>query len=101
MLRHRDNERPEQEVSLWLERNTLSEKYKKLQRHNKVVLRNLVCIPTRTTSPSQRKDLWKELCLPNIGRDLNPDDFVPPDEELKKFFTPVAPSETLSYFEKF
>lgn len=102
MLRREGNETVEREISLWLKKNGSSyEKYKNLRSPNKVVLRNLVCIPTRTTSPAQRKDLWKELCLPDIGRDLNPDDFVPPDEVLEKFFTPVAPSETLSVYEKF
>ena len=102
MLRRKDDEKPERGVSLWLKRKKISfRRYRNLSAYLKSVLRNLVCIPTRTTSPTQRKDLWKELCLPDIGRYLNPDDFVPPDEELRKFFSPLSSSETLTDLYKY
>ena len=102
MMRHEDTEAPAREVSLWLDRSkTPYERYKNLPSHNKVVLGNQVCIPTRPTSPTERKDLYKALCLPDVGRDINPDEFVPSDEELRKFFTPVPPSEALAHYEKY
>ncbi|MBA7489739.1 hypothetical protein ES702_00273 [subsurface metagenome] len=96
MLRRRDDEPVERGISLWLERNvilnvSLYERYKNLRSHNKAVLRNLVCIPTRPTSHEERRNLWIELC--STARDINV--FVPPDEELREIFTPVAPRETL------
>lgn len=103
MLRREDDETREREVSPWLEKKRIPyERYRNLPTHNKVVLCNLVCTPTRRTTYSERRDLYKKLCLPDIaGREsIDPVDFMP-DEELKKFFTPLAPSETLSYLEKF
>jgi len=103
MMRRKDDETPEREVSLWLEKNGISlQRYLRLQPWEKKVLRNRICVPTRPTSYSQLKDLYKKLCLPDIaGREsIDPVDFMPP-EELEKFFTPLAPSETLSYLEKF
>jgi len=101
MLRHKDDETLKREVSLWLERNGIPyRRYQNLSAYLKGVLRNLVCIPTRPTSHEERRNLYMELCLPDIpARDR--DDLVPPDEGLRKFFTPVAQSETLSYLEKF
>ncbi len=100
MLRRKDDEAPAREVSLWLKRNGILERYKNLRSHNKVVLRNLVCIPTRPTTYSQRKDLYKKLCLPEGKDSIGPVDSTT-DEQRKKFFTPLAPSETLSYLEGF
>ena len=106
MLRRRDDEPVERGISLWLKGNvilnvSLYERYKNLRSHNKAVLRNLVCIPTRPTTYSERQDLYKALCLPDGGRYIHPDDLVPPDEELREIFTPVPPSKTLSDWEKY
>lgn len=103
MTRRKEDEKREREVRRWLEKKRIPyQRYRNLPTHLKVVLHNLICIPTRTTSSHQRRELYKELCLPDTGgRDsINPVDFMP-DEELEKFFTPLAPSETLSYLEKF
>ena len=103
MLRRKDDETLEREASLWLEKKGIPyQRYRNLPTHNKVVLRNRLCVPTRPTSYSQLKDLYKKLCLPDItGREsIDPVDFMP-DKELEKFFTPLDPSETLSYWEKF
>jgi len=104
MLGHKDDETLEREVRLWLKKKGIPcQRYRNLPTHNKAVLRNLICIPPHSTTYSQRKDLYKKLCLPDIvaGREsIDPVDFMP-DKELKKFFTPLAPSETLSYLEKF
>ena len=97
MLRRENNETTEREVILWLEKNGSYQRYQNLSAYLKGVLRNLVCIPTRPTSHEERRNLWIELC--STARDIN--GFVPPDEELRKIFTPVAPRETLSYLEKF
>ena len=103
MTRRKDDEKREREVRLWLEKKRIPyQRYRNLPNHFKDVLRNLICIPTRTTSPHQRRELYKKLCLADVGgRDsIDPVEFVP-DEELEKFFAPLAPSETLSYLEKF
>ena len=91
MLRRENNETTEREVILWLEKNGPYQRYQNLSAYLKGVLRNLVCIPTRPTSHEERRNLWIELC--STARHIN--GFVPPDEELRKIFTPVAPRETL------
>lgn len=102
MLRRRDDKTMVSEVGLWLMKKGIPyQRYDNLSAYLKGVLRNLVCIPTRTTSPLQRKELWKALCLPDVGREIDQGDFVSPDEKLQEFFSPLAPSETLSYYEKF
>ena len=103
MLRRRDDEIPEREISLWLEREGIPpERYRNLQPHGKVVLRNLVRMPTRPTTTRERKELYKNLCLPYlVGKDsIDPVDFMP-DEKIREFFNPVAPSETLYDHEKY
>ncbi len=104
MLRRKDDETLKREVSLWLGKKEIPyQSYRNLSTHNKAVLHNLICIPPRLTTYSQRKDLYKKLCLPDTvaGKNsIDPNDSMP-DEELKKFFTPLAPSETLSHLEKF
>ena len=100
MLRREDDKAPGREISLWLEKNRIPiERYINLPSHEKVVLRNLVCIPTRPTSHEERRNLWIELCSPDTARDIN--DLVPPDEELRIFFSPVDPSEALTFGAKF
>ena len=101
MLRRRDDKTMVSEVGLWLMKKGIPyQRYDNLSAYLKDMLRNLVCIPTCPTSPLDRKELYEKLCLPDIARDFDPDDFVPPDKELKKFFTPLATSETLSDCEK-
>ena len=96
----------EQEVLLWL-RIRLGvpyERYLKLSTHLKSVLRNLICTPTKTTTYEQRKDLYRELCLPDsivAGREaIDPLDSMK-DEQRKKFFSPLTPSERLHDLEKY
>lgn len=102
MLRHKDDETLEREVSPWLEKKGIPyQRYRNLPTHDKVVLRNLVCIPTRPTTYSERQDLYKALCLPDGGRYIHPDDLVPPDEELREFFSPLSSSETLTDLYKY
>jgi len=102
MLRRKDDEAPAREVSLWLERNEIPlQKYVNLPPGLKKALLGELSIPRRNASPTQREDLYKALCLPAGGRDFDPDDFVPPDEELKKRFAPVNRSEKLSYWQMF
>jgi len=97
-------ERREQEVRLWLRIRGLSyERYLKLSTHLKSVLRNLICTPTQPTSYSQRRDLYRSFCSPGsiAGRDsIDPVDSMT-DEQRKKFFSPLTPSEKRSYFDKF
>ena len=93
------NEESEQEVRLWLRIRGFSyERYLKLSTHRKSVLRNLICTPTKTTTYEQRKDLSRELVA---GREaIDPLDSMT-DEQRKKFFSPLTPSEKRSYFDKF
>ena len=98
-------ERREQEVRLWLRiRGFLYERYLKLSTHLKSVLRNLICTPTKTTTYEQRKDLYIELCLPDSivagKKAIDPLDSMT-DEQRKKVFSPLTPSEKRSYFDKF
>ena len=103
MRKHEDNEALERQVCRWLEKKVIPyQRYRNLPPHNKEVLRNLVCEPTGLTTYDERKDLYKKLCLSDIvGRkSIDPVDFMP-DEELRRFFSPLTPSESLSYLEKF
>ena len=103
MSEHDDKGKFNQEVRLWLRIRGFSDKrYLKLSTHLKSVLRNLICIPTKTTTYEQRKDLYRKLCLPDMaGREaIDPLDSMT-DEQRKKFFSPLTPSEKRSYFDKF
>ncbi len=103
MSEHDDKEKSEREVRLWLRIRGFSyERYLKLSTHLKSVLRNLICTPTQTTSYSQRRDLYRRLCSPDMaGREaIDPLDSMT-DEQRKKFFSPLTPSEKRSYFDKF
>ena len=103
MLRRKDYRKPELEISLWLdEKGIPPRRYQNLSSNDKAVLGNLLKIPTRPTSPQQRKDLYTRLCLPDLGgrESIDPTNFVP-DDKIEEFFTPIAPSETLSEREKY
>ena len=94
----RSDAKPEREVSSWLDNKGIPlQRYQNLEKHERVVLQNLLCIPTRSTSPTQRKDLYKKLCLLDIAGkgSVDPSDFVP-DDKIEEFFTPIAPSKTLT-----
>ncbi len=63
MLRREEDKTVVSEVGLWLMKKMIPyQRYDNLSAYLKGVLRNLVCIPTRLTSPTQRQDLYKELC---------------------------------------
>ncbi len=105
MLRRKDNEIPEQHVRPWLDKKGFPLKnYWNLLPYYKRLLHNQVCGCTSNPPPSdlELRNLYKKLCLPDVGgRESNDTvEFMPP-EELRKFFTPIAPSETLSDFEKY
>ena len=103
MIKNGMNEIVKPEIEIWLKQKGISlKRYDNLTRNEKTTLKNLVCIPTGPTSPKQRINLYKKLCLPELGgRDsLDPVDFVP-DEQITNFFKPVSPSETLSNLEKY
>ncbi len=101
--KHEDMEALERQVNPWLMKKGIPyQRYDNLSAYLKVVLRNLVCIPTRLTTYTERVDLWKKLCLPDILRGgIDLDDFVPPDEQLQEFFSPLTPSETLPHWKMF
>ena len=89
----------EQEVYRWLElRGIPQQYYENLSPSVKDIQRNLVCTPTRLTSPGQRKDLYQKLCLREMIAGRGPVDgdyLIPPDDELRKFFSPLTPAERL------
>ena len=103
MMRHENEETLEREVRLWLERKGIPYQiYGNFPPHNKVTLRNLVCVPTQLTTPAERKDLYRKLFVRDIaGRgSTDPSDFVP-DEKIKETFMPLTPSERLHDLEKY
>ena len=103
MSNNEEMEAREREVSLWLDRKGIPYQiYGNLPSHNKVILRNLVCVPTQLTTPAERKDLYRKLFIRDIaGRSsTDPSDFVP-DEKIKETFMPLTPSERLHDLEKY
>jgi len=101
--KHEGEEILEQQVRLWMDKNGIPyQRYWNLSNHYKVVLHNLVCIPTRPTTHHQRRELYEKLCLPDLAgkHAIDPVDFMP-DEKRQEFFMPVPPSEDLDYQEKF
>jgi len=101
MSKHGDMEAIERQIRLWLEKRGIpQQRYENLQPFDKDVLHNLVCTPTHPTTYNQRRDLYRKLCLPEsmvAGRNsIDPLDFIP-DEELRKFFSPLplTPGEKL------
>ena len=91
-----DMEELEQQVRPWLKSKGIPlQRYKNLQAHDKVVLHNLVCIPTQLTTPSERRALYRKLYMPEsiAGRKtIDPVDSMT-DEDLKVFLSPLSPSQ--------
>jgi len=104
MSEHKDTEKYEQEVRLWLEKRGIPhERYMNLPTSNKVVLHDSVCPPTRPTTYAQREELYRKLCLPESRAGIkspHPGGFTT-DEGRQRLFSPLTPSEKLDYLEKF
>jgi len=104
MSKHEDMEALERQIRPWLEKRRIPrQRYENLQPFDKDMLQKMVCMPTRPTTYNQRRDLYQKLCLPEsiAGREsIDPVDFMP-DEELRKFFSPLTPSERLSDLYKY
>ena len=96
MLEQDDVEAIEREVRLWFKKREIPPRaYMNLPDYYKVVLHNLVCIPTHLTTYSERRALYRKLCLPEgiAGRKtIDPVDSMT-DEDLRTFFSPVTPSQ--------
>jgi hypothetical protein len=96
MLEQEDVEALERQVNLWLEnRGIPPQRYKNLPAHDKVVLHNLVCIPTQLTTAGERRALYRKLCAQEsiAGRKtIDPVDHMT-DEDLKTFFSSLPPSQ--------
>jgi hypothetical protein len=95
----------ERESWLWCRiRKFPYKRYMKLNPPNKTTFHNSICQPTRTTTDKQRKDLIRNMLLPDGlagGRDtVDPLDLMP-SEELDKFLSPLTPEEKYSYLSKF
>ena len=102
MFVHEYNDTIEREINLWLEqKNITAQIYKRLQPGDKEALLGQLSVPKRPASYKQLKDLYRKLCLIDVGgRVADPIDSMT-YESLDKFFTATAPSKTLSYLEKF
>ena len=90
----------ERQVRPWLEKRGIPiENYRNLPPSYKVWLHDQVCTQTYTLSDRQSGDLYRKLVRPESrkGDSNNPGD----DEERRKFFLPLTPSETLSDWEKY
>lgn len=96
MLEQEGREEFERQVNLWLKsRGIPFQRYENLQAHDKFVLRSLVCVPSQLTTPSERRSLYRKLCMPDIvvvRGAIDPVDSKT-DEDLKTFFSPLPPSQ--------
>ena len=99
MSKHGAVEAFERQVRPWLEKRRIpQQRYENLQPFDKDVLHNLVCTPTHPTTYNQRRDLYQKLCLTEMIARKGPVDgdyLIPPDDELRKFFSPLTPAEKL------
>ena len=106
MLEQDDVEAIEREVRLWFKKRKIPPRaYMKLPLSDKVLLCGQVCGRTHADE-WQLRDLYRKLLLfqmrgakaysteVNLITDKT-------DEELREFFSPLSPSERLSYFEMF
>ena len=104
MLKHEDMEAVDWQVSVWLEKRGIPhQSYRNLPTSDKVVLRNLVCMPSQPTTYNQRRDLYRRLCLPGgvAGRESSDSVEPMPDEERRRFFSPLTPGERLPNLYKY
>ena len=96
MMESEDMKALERQVHPWLDNRAIPlQRYKNLQAHDKVVLHNLVCIPTHPTTASERRALYRKLCAQEsiAGRKaIDPVDSMT-DENLRAFFSPLTPSQ--------
>ena len=97
MLRRKDDEIPDREIRLWLERWGYSlQRYRNLKRVYKCWLHEQLYGRT-SLSYAQKKSLHQQLWAP-AGRDLS--DFIT-SEQLQECFTPINRSEKLAEWQKF
>lgn len=97
--------RIKRQVRLWCEvRDYPFEKYEKLSSSDKSTLHNIICEPQRTTSPTQRQKLLRNMFLPSnfvAGRDSrDPIDLIP-TEQQGILLSPLTPEEIEKYFSRF
>ena len=94
-----DIEALERWIRPWLKKMGIPrQNYINLPSYEKVLLHNLVCVRTSSSSVTQRRTLYQKLA-PGKGRldirkGLASVDSVT-DEAIKEFFTPLAPGERL------
>ena len=104
MSGHGDMEALELDVRLWLEKNRIPERiYEKLSSYHKDALHKQIYQPTGLVTDRERRDLYRKLCSPAgiAGRNsINPVDYMT-DEDLRKFFSPLTPSDWHDYLSKF
>jgi len=98
MLRRKDDEIPEQEVSLWLEKRGIPlENYRILPPYFKRLLRNRVCACTRNLPSSDRqlRDLYQRLLSGKSRGSIISSNAVDSmtNRELQEFFSPLTTDE--------
>ena len=106
MPKYKEGEGLERKVYLWLKKwGFPEENYEKLPPNLKDEIRNVVRTAGYITTYTQRANLWLNLTVPqsvcmraggsiDLARLANS---VPPDEELRKIFSPLTPAESLPY----
>lgn len=99
MSKRDDMEALERWISPWLEKMRIPRQYYiSLPSYEKVLLHNLVCVQTGSSSAAQRRSLYENLVLGkgrlDIRKGVASVDSVT-DEAIKEFFTPLTPGERL------
>ena len=92
------------EVDLWLDAKGFQKRdYVNLPSYCKDLLHNLICTPTKPTTGSQRRDLYRKLCSQGVvsGRDSTDPVDLMTDEEIQKFLSPRNSSERLRHLYKY
>jgi len=100
MSEHEDMEGLKRKVYLWLKKQGFPEaNYDKLPPNMKGILHRVVCTVGYITTYNQRAELWLKLSVPQAMRDRLVES-IPPDEELRKIFSPLTPKESLDDLHK-
>jgi hypothetical protein len=94
-LGQEDKSKREKETKTWLEKRDLPESiYDRLSNNLKDLLQNSVCIPTKTISSQQRRELYNGICslLEFRSCDYKSGESVT-DDYLRDFFSPLSEKE--------
>jgi len=107
ITKHQDMEGLDWQVRLWLRKRRIPpQDYRSLPSHYKVLLHDVVCVPTLAPSDRQLRELAQELHLSQLRLDVRPNghasgpvDLMPHDD-LREFFSLPA-DERRRYLSRF